>query len=83
MSAPRTPKLDRRAKVTRRRLSDSQFDCLWALFLGSKGSGSNPRTLESLRHRGLATVRRHQGEMLWEASATGEALIADDERAQP
>jgi hypothetical protein len=64
-----------------RRLTDSQFDCLWGLSLGSRGSASNKRTLESLHSRGLATVRMHQGEMLWEASAAGEALIARDERS--
>lgn len=63
------------------RLTDSQFDCLWALSIGSKGSASNARTLESLRRRGLATVRMHQGEWLWETSSAGESLINTDERA--
>lgn len=64
-----------------KKLSDTQFDCLWALFLGSKGSGSNARTLESLRRLGLATVRRHQGEWLWEATEAGSAYIYADPRS--
>lgn len=63
------------------RLSDSQFDCLWALNLGSKGSGSNARTLESLRRRGLALARMHQGEWLWEATVKGDVLVELDGRA--
>ena len=63
------------------RLTDSQFDCLWGLFLGSKGSGSNARTLESLRRRGLAMARRHQGEWVWETTPAGETCIDHDERS--
>ena len=65
------------------RLTDSQFDCLWALALGSKGSGSNARTLESLRRRGLAHVRRHQGMALWEPTAAGEEVVGSDHRGRP
>jgi hypothetical protein len=67
--------------ATARKLTESQFVCLWALSIGSKGSASNARTLESLRRRGLAMVRKHQGEWLWEATAAGESLINADERA--
>ena len=65
----------------RRKLSDSQFDCLWALALGSKGSDSNARTLESLRRRGLAMVRQHQGEPLWEATEAGSSAVYSDPRS--
>lgn len=64
-----------------RKLTDSQFDCLYALALGSKGHGSNARTLESLRRHGLATVRRHQGEWLWETSPTGDFYLDIDPRS--
>ena len=63
-----------------RKLTDSQLNCLWALSLGSKGSGSNARTLESLRRRGLATWRQHQGESLWETTSAGEAHLDSDAR---
>ena len=70
MSATRTTKL-----------TNSQFDCLWALALGSKGAGSNARTLESLRRRGLATVRQHQGEPLWDATDAGATAVYSDPRS--
>lgn len=63
------------------KLTDSQFDCLWALAIGSRGAGSNARTLESLRRRGLATVRQHQGEQLWEATDAGSSAIYCDPRS--
>lgn len=72
---------DRGKRMVTTKLTDSQFDCLWALFLGSRGSGSNARTLESLRRQGLATMRRHQGELLWEATSAGCALIDHDQRS--
>lgn len=68
--------------MTNTRLSDTQFNCLWALALGSKGTGSNPHTLTSLRRRGLATVRQHQGEPLWETTTTGEAVLNADGRRE-
>lgn len=71
------------ATTATRTLTDSQLNCLWALGLGSKGSGSNARTLESLRRRGLATVRRHQGEWLWETSPAGEVLLETDKGLNP
>lgn len=64
-----------------RRLSDAQLICLWALALGSKGSGSNARTLASLLRRGLATVRHHQGALLWETTTAGESVLDNDPRA--
>lgn len=64
-----------------RRLSDAQLTCLWALALGSKGSGSNARTLHSLLRRGLATVRHHQGAPLWETTTAGESVLDTDPRA--
>lgn len=66
------------ADTPRGALSDSQFNCLWGLALGSKGTRSNARTLESLRRRGLATVRNYQGEPLWETTDAGvDAVYAD------
>lgn len=62
-------------------LSDLQLTCLWALALGSRGFGSNARTLESLRRLGLATVRHHQGGRLWEITESGEAVV-DLERSK-
>ncbi|HJR88965.1 MAG TPA: hypothetical protein VJ782_02265 [Aeromicrobium sp.] len=58
------------------RLTEPQVTCLWGLWLGSKGRGSNARTLESLRHRGLAFSMKHQGEEVWEPTSAGSALVA-------
>lgn len=69
-------------------LSEAQIDTLCAVWLGSKGDGSNARTLDSLLRRGLATVRQHQGAPLWETTARGSDLAAsimhpDDEPTRP
>lgn len=55
-------------------LSESQANCLCAVWLGSKGNGSNARTLDSLLRRGLVTVRQHQGAPLWETTERGSDL---------
>lgn len=58
-------------------LSESQINCLCAVWLGSKGAGSNARTLDSLLRRGLVTVRQHQGAPLWETTDRGSDLAAN------
>lgn len=65
-----------------KRLSDPQFFCLWAIALGSHGSGSNPRTLDSLRRRDLIWGSSHQGEWIWETTHLGESVVDGDERSK-
>lgn len=62
------------------RLSRVQQMTLWAVACGSGGSGSNPRTLESLRTRGLIRgMEGHvDGRRGWQWKTTPEGEVAVD-----